>query len=159
MGDHAQLEAKVRRLVDANVVGIVMWNLEGVITEPNDAFLRLVQYGREDLAYGRVRWTDLTPAEWCDSDERAMAELRATGIFQTFEKQYLRKDGGRVPVLLGGRFFTPFFTTKANAMGMGLPITRSLIEGHGGRLWAEPNFSNGAVFSFTLPVATGVAHA
>ncbi|HJP92815.1 MAG TPA: ATP-binding protein [Pyrinomonadaceae bacterium] len=372
------LEAKVRRLVDANVVGIVMWNLEGAITEANDAFLRMVQYGREDLACGRVRWIDLTPAEWRGSDERAMAELRATGIFQAFEKEYFRKDGGRVPVLLGGalfgangkegvafvldlteqkraqeslqetqqtlyttqvelarvsrltamgeltasiahevnqpltaitnngnaclrllanhnldpavlhevlkeivadgtrasavisrirgfikkrpaersplnindviqevldlaaheiqknkilverqlpqsstlvfadrvqlqqvllnlimngieamtavtdhprvlcvqsgidksgdvlvavrdsgtgvsvdrdRIFTAFFTTKPNGMGMGLPITRSLIESHGGHLWAEPNFPNGAVFSFTLPVPRGVAYA
>jgi PAS domain S-box-containing protein len=372
------LEAKVRRLVDANVVGIVMWNVEGAITEANDAFLQMVQYGREDLDYGRVRWTDLTPPEWHDGDQRALAELSATGIFQAFEKEFLRKDGGRVPVLLGGalfeadgkegvafvldlteqkraqeklhetqqtlyttqvelarvsrltamgeltasiahevnqpltaitnngnaclrllanhnldpgvlrevlkeivadgtrasavisrirafikktpaqkslldindviqevldlaahefqenkilverqltetstvvfadrvqlqqvllnlimngseamtavtdrarvlcvqslidksgdvlvavrdsgtgigadrdRFFTPFFTTKANGLGMGLPITRSLIESHGGRLWAEPNFPNGAVFSFTLPVPTGVAHA
>src|ERR1044071_493001 len=101
------LEAKIRRLVDANVVGIVMWNLEGAITEANDAFLHIVQYGREDLACGRMRWTDLTPAEWRGSDERALAELRATGIFQAFEKEFLRKDGGRVPVLLGGALFEP----------------------------------------------------
>jgi PAS domain S-box-containing protein len=99
------LEAKIRRLVEANVVGIVMWNLEGAITAANDAFLRMVQYDREDLASGRVRWTDLTPAEWRDHDERAVAELKATGIVQPFEKEYFRKDGSRVAVLLGGALF------------------------------------------------------
>src|SRR5215510_13241071 len=99
------LEAKIRRLVEANVVGIVMWNLEGAITGANEAFLRMVQYDRDDLASGRLRWTDLTPAEWHDRDEQIIAELKATGIFQPFEKEYFRKDGSRVPVLLGGALF------------------------------------------------------
>ena len=99
------LEAKVRRLVEANVVGIVMWDLDGAIAGANDAFLRMVQYSREDLASGRVRWTELTPAEWRGHDERAVAELMATGVFQPFEKEYFRKGGGRVPVLLGGALF------------------------------------------------------
>lgn len=372
------LDVKLRRLVEANVVGIVTWNLEGAIIDANDAFLRMVQYDREDFTSGRVRWTDLTPAEWRGGAERAVADLKASRIFQPFEKEYFRKDGSRVPALVGGglfegtgnegvafvldlteqkraqeklqetqqslyttrvelarisrltamgeltasiahevnqpltaitnngnaclrllanhnldpavlhevlgeivadstrasavisrirgfikkapaeksqlnineviqevldlaaheiqknkivverqlpptstlvfadrvqlqqvllnlimngieamtavtdhprvlrvqsgiddsghvlvavrdsgpgisvdrdRIFIPFFTTKANGMGMGLPITRSLIESHGGHLWAEPDFPNGAVFSFTLPVPAGVAHA
>ena len=96
------LESKVRRLVEANIVGIVMWNLEGAITGANEAFLRMVQYDREDFSSGRLRWTDLTPAEWRGHAEQAVADLKATGIFQPFEKEYLRKDGSRVPVLLGG---------------------------------------------------------
>src|SRR5262245_44415198 len=99
------LAAKVRRLVEADVVGIVMWNLEGAITAANEAFLHMVQYAREDIASGRVRWTDLTPAEWSGRDERAVAELQASGVFQPFEKEYFRKDGSRVPVLLGGALF------------------------------------------------------
>ena len=95
-------EAKIRRLVDANIVGIFMWNLEGAITGANEAFLRMVQCDREDLASGRVRWTGITPAEWHDRDERAMAELKASGVFQPYEKEFFRKDGSRVPILLGG---------------------------------------------------------
>ncbi|HET7238705.1 MAG TPA: ATP-binding protein, partial [Terrimicrobiaceae bacterium] len=99
------LEAKIRRLVEANVVGIVTWNLDGAITAANDAFLSMVRYDREDLASGRVRWTDLTPAEWRDRDDRAVADLKETGIFQPFEKEFLRKDGSRAAVLLGGALF------------------------------------------------------
>src|SRR5215813_713914 len=99
------LEAKVRRLVEANLVGIIMWNLDGRITEANEAFLQMVQYDDEDVATRRVRWTDLTPAEWRDRDEQAITELKTTGIFQPFEKEYFRKDGSRVPVLVGGASF------------------------------------------------------
>jgi PAS domain S-box-containing protein len=98
-------DARTRRLVEANVVGVVMWTLDGAIIEANEAFLHMVQYGHEDLASGRVCWTDLTPAEWRDCDERAVADLKATGIFQPFEKEYFRKNGSRVPVLVAGALF------------------------------------------------------
>ena len=94
-------EAKIRRLVDANIIGIFIWDLDGRIIEANDAFLRMVGYDREDLAAGRMRWTELTPPEWRDSDERRLAELKLTGSLQPFEKEYFGKDGIRVPVLIG----------------------------------------------------------
>jgi PAS domain S-box-containing protein len=103
--DLAEREAKIRRLVDANIIGICIWNLEGQIVEANEAFLQIVQYSREDLASQRVGWEDLTPAEWRDSDDRAITELKATGTFQPFQKEYFRKDGSRIPVMIGGAMF------------------------------------------------------
>lgn len=103
--DLEEREAKIRRLVDANIVGIFIWNLSGKIIEANESFLTMVGYGREDLVSGSMRWTDLTPVDWRERDERAIAELRATGSVRPYEKEYIRKDGGRVPVLLGAAFF------------------------------------------------------
>ena len=103
--DLAEREAKIRRLIDANIIGIVFWNLEGQILDANDAFLRMVGYEREDLVSGRIRWTDLTPTEWRDRDVLAVEDLKTVGTMQPFEKEYFRKDGSRVPVLIGGASF------------------------------------------------------
>jgi PAS domain S-box-containing protein len=103
--DLQEREAKVRRLVDSNIIGICIWDFEGRIIEGNEAFLHMLGYSRDDLVSGRLRWTALTPNEWSDADERAVAELRATGSCKAFEKEYLRKDGSRVPVLLGAATF------------------------------------------------------
>jgi len=91
--------------MDANVVGICLWDLDGQVLEANDAFLSMLQYDRKDVVTGRLRWTDLTPAAWRGQDERAVAELRSTGTFRPVEKEYFRKDGSRVPVLIGGALF------------------------------------------------------
>jgi PAS domain S-box-containing protein len=99
--DLEEREAKIRRLVDANIMGIYTWNLQGEILDANEAFLQIVGYSREDLVSGAFRWTDLTPPQWRDRDDQAAAELEATGTIQPFEKEYLRKDGSLVPVLLG----------------------------------------------------------
>ncbi|MEW6341963.1 MAG: AAA family ATPase [Pseudomonadota bacterium] len=98
--DLAEREAKIRRLVDANIVGILIWDIEGRILEANDAFLRIVGYDRNDLLSGGLRWTDLTPPEWLERHTREwMPELRAAGTVPPYEKEYFRKDGSRVPVL------------------------------------------------------------
>ncbi|MGC2718981.1 MAG: sigma 54-interacting transcriptional regulator, partial [Candidatus Acidiferrales bacterium] len=98
-------EAKIRRLVDANILGIVTWNIDGAILASNEAFLRMVQYDHEDVAAGRVRWRDMTPADWRERAELALAEVIQTGTVQPFESEFFRKDGTRVPVLIGATLF------------------------------------------------------
>lgn len=95
-------EAKILRLVDANIIGIFFWR-SGVVIEANDTFLNMLGFGQADL--GRIRWKDQTPAEWHDDQMNAERELRQTGKSQPFEKEYFRKDGTRVPVLVGSALF------------------------------------------------------
>jgi PAS domain S-box-containing protein len=103
--DLQEREAKVRRLVDSNIIGIFIWDFEGRIIEANEAFLHMVGHSRDDLVSGRVRWTALTPSEWRDADERAREELSASGSCKAYEKEYFRKGGVRVPVLVGRATF------------------------------------------------------
>jgi PAS domain S-box-containing protein len=130
--DLAEREAKIRRLVEANIIGIFIWKwrpgarhrhdgrqpscgrrsfeeeineFEGRIIEANDEFLRIVGYDREDLVSGPIRLTDLSPPDWRDRTALAIKELKMTGALQPFEKEYFRKDGSSVPVLIGGVSF------------------------------------------------------
>ncbi len=103
--DLAEREAKIRRLVEANIIGIFIFDFEGRILEANDAFLQLVGYDRGDLVAGRVRWMDLTPPEWRERHARAVAELKTTGTVQPHEREYFRKDGSRMPALIGSAAF------------------------------------------------------
>jgi PAS domain S-box-containing protein len=98
-------EAKIRRLVDANVIGICIWKLEGQIIEANEAFLNMLNYRRDDLVSGRLNWIDMTPPEWRDITDHVITQLKTTGIVQPYEKEYLRSDGSRVPVLVGSAVF------------------------------------------------------
>jgi PAS domain S-box-containing protein len=103
--DLEEREGKIRRLVDANIIGICIWNLEGEILEANDEFLQIVQYSREDLASRRLSWKELTPREWHQRVEEALIDLRTIGTTKPFHKEYIRKDGSRVPVLIGPAIF------------------------------------------------------
>ncbi|MGA2893311.1 MAG: AAA family ATPase [Xanthobacteraceae bacterium] len=103
--DLQERESKVRRLVESNIIGIYIFDLDGRIMEANEAFLRIVGYSRDDPISDRLRWTALTPPQWRDADERALAEVASTGTFGPFEKEYFRKDGSLVPVLLAGARF------------------------------------------------------
>lgn len=93
--------AQYRGLVEANILGIFTCELEGRIDEANDAFLESLGHTREEVASGQLSWVSLTPPEYRALDDRARSELRAHGYVSTYEKEYLRKDGTRVPVLVG----------------------------------------------------------
>jgi PAS domain S-box-containing protein len=100
-------EARIRRLIDANIIGIFIWKLEGRIIDANDAFLRIVGYDRDDVVSGRLSWRAITPPEWLiRHDQQWTPELKQTGSLQPFEKEYFRQDGGRVPVMVGGASFS-----------------------------------------------------
>jgi len=95
-------EARYRKLFDSGVIGVVVADAVGNFLEANDPFLAMVGYTRDDLLAGRVRWADMTPPEWSHLDQVALQELSDGGVFQTYEKEYFRKDGRRIPILLGG---------------------------------------------------------
>jgi PAS domain S-box-containing protein len=98
-------EAKIRRLVDSNIIGVVMWCADGRIIDANEAYLRIIGYDRGDLIAGRLNWRALTPPEWRETDDRRAAQLKASRTAQPYEKEYFRKDGTRVPVLVGAAVF------------------------------------------------------
>lgn len=98
-------ESRIRRLIDSDVLGIVFWDLNGTLIDANDAFLHMVQYDREDLKAG-LDWFAMTPPDWQEVHASEEAEeLAKTGKMQAREKEYFRKDGSRVPVLIGAACF------------------------------------------------------
>ncbi|MBH8553225.1 PAS domain S-box protein [Nostocaceae cyanobacterium CENA357] len=94
-------EARFRRLAESNVIGIIVAEITGAIIEANNAFLEMVDYTREDMLAGRIQWHEMTPPEYIEESEAAIAKLRTIGVCTPFEKEYIRKDGSRVPVLIG----------------------------------------------------------
>jgi PAS domain S-box-containing protein len=153
-GDLLARDKKIRRLVDANIVGIIIWEVEGRILEANDEFLRMVGYDREDLTAGRLHRTTLTPPEWRDRDARTVAELKRIGTAQPFEKEYLRKDGSRVPVLIGGAMFEE---GASQGVGFVLDLTERKRAVEALRQ-SEERFRTLVQFSFDVYWETDVQH-
>jgi len=94
-------ERRFRRLFDANMIALAFWSADGTIRDANDAWLSITGYTREDLVAGDINWEKATPPEYAELDRKAAEELSATGSCSPFEKEYVSKDGARVPVLVG----------------------------------------------------------
>ena len=95
-------EGRIRRLVESNIIGVFFWDMGGGIGEANDALLQMVGYSRQELLSGNIQWASMTPPEYRAADARAIEELRQTGTCAPYEKEFIRKDGQRIPVLIGG---------------------------------------------------------
>ncbi|MEG4066908.1 PAS domain S-box protein [Microcoleus sp. Pol11C2] len=94
-------EEKLRMLAEANLIGIIFGDVNGGIIEANDEFLRIVGYTREQLQRGELNSIDITPPEYQTLDKKGMAEAQATGACTPYEKEFWRRDGSRIPVLIG----------------------------------------------------------
>ncbi len=103
--DVQERQARVRRLIDANIIGICIWHSDGRVFDANDEFLRIIGRCREDLVAGRLHWTDFTLPERREADLRLLEDLRQGGKQRSEERELLRKDGTRVSVLTGATMF------------------------------------------------------
>jgi PAS domain S-box-containing protein len=119
--ERKRAEQRLRSVFDSQVVGVIFWNLNtGLITDANDTFLSLVAYSREDLEAGLLNFRTLTPPEWTERNEEGVATIRSDGAAPTYEKEYFRKDGSRIPILIGG---TRFEDSEAEGYSFILDIT------------------------------------
>jgi PAS domain S-box-containing protein len=94
-------EARFLRIFESGIISVLVCDLIGNIKDANDAFLAMVGYTRDELTSGKIDWLEMTPPEWRHLDADAIEQLKARGVTRTWEKEYFRKDGTRVPILVG----------------------------------------------------------
>jgi PAS domain S-box-containing protein len=120
----SESEAKFRGVFESGMMGIVFADYAGNILDANNAFLNIIQYTRHDLQTGAIRWRDMTPPEYELADAKGWSEIMNTGLMTPFEKKYIRKDGSRVPVLIGASLLAGF---KETAVAFVLDITQEVV--------------------------------
>ncbi|MBW4640630.1 MAG: PAS domain S-box protein [Gloeocapsa sp. UFS-A4-WI-NPMV-4B04] len=98
-------EARFRRIFECNMIGMGIWTRSGGITEANDALLDIIGYTQQDLNEGQLNWQKITVPEHADRDQQALAEIAVRRICSSYEKDYLHKQGHRVPILIGAAGF------------------------------------------------------
>ncbi|MFQ4142589.1 response regulator [Chlorogloeopsis sp. ULAP02] len=97
-------EARFRWLFESNAIAIAFWDINGNITEANDAYLQLIGYTREEMFSGKLRWTDITSSESQNVQQQIVEELNQYGVSTPKEKYYIHKAGHQIPVLMGSAF-------------------------------------------------------
>jgi PAS domain S-box-containing protein len=97
-------EARFQVLFRANIIGVIVADFTGRIREANDEYLRIVGFSRAEFEQGLVEWRELTPPEWKAAHDDAIDQIRRTGSCVAYSKEHPRRDGVRVPVIIGGTF-------------------------------------------------------
>lgn len=100
--ERRRVEDRLRSFYLSGMLGVIHWTVDGRIIDANDKFLEMTGYDREALRSGALDWAAMTPPEWRHLDQQALVDFAATGISPAFEKEYLRRDGSRLPVIVGG---------------------------------------------------------
>lgn len=94
-------EEKLQSFFESNIIGILFGDIYGNVSLANDEFLRMIDYSREDLKALKIRWIDITPPEYIDLETERIAEAKKYGICKPYEKELIRKNGSRIPILVG----------------------------------------------------------
>lgn len=94
-------EDRLKRLIAGNIIGVVISGLGGAVYEANDKYLEMTGYTRADLKAGKVNWFKMTPPEYHSINKKAEKTILQTGSSPPYEKEYIRKDGSRLSVLVG----------------------------------------------------------
>lgn len=118
-----QSEGKFHRLVAANIFGVAISNQREVIVQANDALLSMLGYTQAEVENRALCLSDITPPEYQDLDQKAIAELQSFGVYHPYEKEFYHKDGHRVPILVGGALLDPVGTLEAQTICFYLDLT------------------------------------
>ncbi len=141
-------EERFRKLFDSNTIGIVIGDVNGATLEANDAYLGMLGHTREELLAGKIRWDQITPPEHRAGDEAAVEQLRRTGAATPWEKELFRKDGSRVPVLIGMAMLE---ASEGSVIAYILDLSeRKRAEQMRATLAAIVQFSEDAIIGYTL---------
>lgn len=95
------IQSRLGNIYDSGIIGLLYTRFDGVITDANDMFLNIIGYSRAELEQGLINWVEMTPPEYSEKNKTALEQLKTTGFCEPFEKEYFRKDGSRVWVMLG----------------------------------------------------------
>ncbi len=116
-------DLRFRRLFEANIIAVAFGDFNGPVLDANQAYLDLVGFTRADLVRGDIFWDRMTPPEHRELDLRAQRQLRESGTCTPYEKDYIRKDGSRVTVLIGAAFLQEPYDTQNSFVAFCLDLT------------------------------------